>query len=258
MAPELFHIGSFPIRSFGVAMIAAFVVAVVLARRRAPRYGIPSSKVWDLSFWVLIFGVLGARLGFILQELPHYRENPSELFSPKFEGLTSFGGMIAGFLVVWIWCRIQRISMASILDVFAVPFLVAHAIGRVGCLLNGCCYGGPTELPWGVQVIGLPGLYEPAQLYDAFMTLIGAGVLSLIEKKKDLASGQSFGLMLVVYGMSRFIFEFWRAGSSSTYWGSLPITQAHAMALVLITCGVLVFVFSRRYATRAAHRGFGA
>ncbi len=248
MLPVLFHVGSFPIRSFGVALIVGFVLALLMAKARAPRYGIEPSKVWDLAFGLLIFGVLGSRVLFILQELPYYLKHTNELFSPQFEGLTSFGGILAGFVVIVVWSRRHRVPIGAVLDMFAVPFLIAHAVGRIGCLLNGCCYGGPTDLPWGVHFHDVAGIRQPAQIYDTLMTLAGAGLLLWIEKHRHLLLGQSFSLMLVIYGASRFIFEFWRAGSSSTYWGNLPITQAQAMALLLVLAGSIAFALVGRRA----------
>lgn len=241
MCPVLFHIGSFPVRSFGIALVVGFIISLWIAKARAAKYGIDPAKVWDLAFGLLIFGVLGARVLFILQELPYYLKHTNELLSPQFEGLTSFGGILAGLIVVTIWSRRHKVAFGAVLDMLAVPFLVAHAVGRVGCLLNGCCYGGPTNLLWGVQFPDVTGLHHPAQIYDSLMTLAGAGLLVAIEKRKHLLFGQSFSLMLVIYGASRFIFEFWRAGSSSTYWGSLPITQAQAMAAVLVIVGVVTY-----------------
>lgn len=252
MYPILFHIGSFPVRSFGVALVIGFVIGLSVAKRRAARYGIDPGKVWDLAFGLLIFGVLGARVLFILQELPYYLKHTNEIISPQFEGLTSFGGILAGLIVILVWSKRHQVSAGAVLDMFAVPFLIAHAVGRVGCLLNGCCFGGPTDLPWGVHFLDLPGLHHPAQIYDSLMTLGGVAILVAIEKSKHLLNGQSFSLMLVIYGASRFIFEFWRAGSSSTYWGSLPITQAQAMALGLVlTGGIAYAIIGKRNRTRS-------
>lgn len=255
MHPILFKIGSFPIHSFGVLMIAAFLVGTWIARRRAPRFGLSPQKLSDMLFWVLILGILGARVAFIIQELPYYLDpkHRSELLSFQFAGLTSFGGVIVGILVMVLWAKKHDWPARTVLDTIAPAGLVGHAIGRVGCLLNGCCFGGqcPSDLPWGIHIDHIPALMHPAQIYDALMNLAGVGFILWIEKRGFQARGQIFALALVVHGLSRFIYEFWRAGTqaqvdaglaSSTYWSPLPITQAQAMAAVLVVVGLVFYV----------------
>ncbi|HRI43870.1 MAG TPA: prolipoprotein diacylglyceryl transferase [Fimbriimonadaceae bacterium] len=252
MCPVLFHIGSFPVRSFGLVLIVGFLVGIWMARRRASRFGLDGDKLWDLAILLIVFGVLGSRLAFIVQEWDHFSRNTKEIYSLQFDGLTSFGGIILGLIVMVIWTRRTKTSFLSAMDVFAVPFLVASAIGRFGCLMNGCCFGGPTDLPWGVHFVDVPGVHHPAQIYDSLMCLAGAGLIAWTERRRlasgaSLVPGRSMSLMFLAYGISRFIYEFWRAGQSSTYWGSLPITQAQAVAGLLALVGLtLYFVLGRR------------
>ena len=246
MLPVFFKIGLFEVRSFGVMMLIAFLCALWLALRRAEKYGFTKAQVMDAAFWVLLAGILGARLGFILQELPDFLKHPDKLFTLKFEGLTSFGGVIFGFFALWLYSRKLGRGVTGILDVMAAPFLVGHIFGRIGCLLNGCCYGGPvhSNVPWAIHVNVLnenpATLHHPAQIYDSLMN-VGGLILLLLLERKPRAPGQSFGLMLVFYGMARIIYEMWRAGASSTYWGSLPFTQAQAMAALLVLVGLAMF-----------------
>jgi len=256
MYPILFHIGNFPIHSFGVMMMLAFITGLFIARKRAPKYGLDPAKVSDMLFWVLILSILGARVAYILQEWGYYSAHPSELWSFQFAGLTSFGGVIVGILTMVVWARKHQWSVRSVLDVIAPAGLIGHSIGRVGCLLNGCCYGGvcSPSLPWGIHVKDVPVLMHPAQVYDSLMTLAAFGFILWIEKRHQ-NRGQLFALALTLYSLSRFIYEFWRAGTdaqvnaglaSSTYWGTLPITQAQAMAACLIVVGLVLYVRWRK------------
>src|SRR5947199_424692 len=165
MYPILFKVFGFPIHSYGVMLLIAFFVAVWYGRKRAPKFGLSPGELYDAAFWALILGVLGARIFFIIQEWDHYSKHKEELFSLQFAGLTSFGGVFFGILGLFIWSRIAKKSFVRVLDVIAAPFLVAHAIGRVGCLLNGCCYGGVCDLPWAIHVDHYPQLFHPAQIY---------------------------------------------------------------------------------------------
>jgi phosphatidylglycerol:prolipoprotein diacylglycerol transferase len=246
MYPVLFRIGSFEVRSFGAVMAVAVALALWMAMRRATRWGLAPSVIPDLAFWTVLSGVIGSRVAFIAQEWAYYSQHPEHIWTFKFEGLTSFGGLVAGLLAMAIWARVRRIPMLAILDIASVPFLIAHAVGRFGCLLNGCCYGGPTNSILGVHFHGMTEARHPAQLYDSLMCLVAAWLISLTERR-SIVTGRSFSLSLTAYGLSRFIYEFWRAGESSTYWGALPITQAQAAALFLIACGLIaLWVVSRR------------
>lgn len=247
MYPDLFKIFGVTVHSYGVLLVIAFFVGVWYARKRAPRFGFTPSQVYDAAFWALIAGVLGARILFIVQELPYYLAHPRELLSLQFQGLTSFGGVIFGLLGLWIWTRIAKKPFVDLLDLFGAPFLVAHPIGRIGCLLNGCCYGGKCDLPWGVHVDKLQGLYQPAQIYDGFFNLVGLGVLLLLERR-GLKRGQSISITLMAHGAARFLYEFWRAGVTSTgSFSGIPLTDAQLAALLMVIIGgVLVLVFGRR------------
>lgn len=247
MHPILFQIGSFKLHSFGVLMVLAFFGGLWLARLRAKRFGIDPQAITDACFYTLLFGILGARVAFIAQELPHYLANPRELFSWQFQGLTSFGGILFGFAYLVLWAKRKNVPLLNLLDLMAGPMLLGQAIGRVGCLMNGCCYGGACTLPWAVHVEGLPGLYHPAQIYESLMDLTALAILMVFERR-GLARGQSLSLMLILYGAARFIYEFWRAGSSSDLMPGLPITLAQAVAGAMIVLGGALLVVFRNKA----------
>lgn len=256
MHPILFHVGSFPIRSYGVMILIGFVTGLWLVRRRAASFGIDVQKVTDLSFYLLIAGILGARILFILQELPHYSKHLDEVFSLKFEGLTSFGGLIGGAAFAVVWGIRNKVKLSYLTDLLAPGFMLAHVFGRVGCFLNGCCYGGvcDAQLPWATHFPDAPGLHHPAQLYDSLMNLVGVGLILLYERR-GFRPGQGVGMFFILHGLTRFIYEFWRAGTddqvrqglaSSTYWGSLPITQAQGVALAFVALGIVFWLLGQR------------
>jgi phosphatidylglycerol:prolipoprotein diacylglycerol transferase len=249
-------LGPMSIHTYGVVIVVSFMAGMWLVRRRAKLYGFNPDKVLDMGFWGLIAGVLGARITFILQELPYYLAHKNELFSLQFSGLTSFGGEIFAVIAIVIWARRNKFGIVPILDLAAPGYVLGYAVGRVGCFLNGCCYGGlcPASLPWAVKFPDAIGYHHPAQLYDTLMNLAALGVLLWAERRK-LLPGRLAALTLILHGVARFIYEFWRAGTeeqvkdglaSSTYWGKLPITQAHAMAFVLIVIGIAWYIVAGR------------
>ena len=258
MLPVLFKIGQFEVHSYGLILILAFIAAYFFGRARAPKYGLTKDQVGDAFFWTLVFGVLGARVGFILQELHYYLEHTNELLSWKFQGLTSFGGVVAGFLTLLWMARRFKVPARDLLDLAGPPMLLGHAIGRFGCLLNGCCYGRRCEFPWGIPVRHQDGLFHPAQIYDSLMVLVGMALLLMLEKR-GLKRGQSVSLTVIFYSLSRFIYEFWRAGTrsevdagfaTSTYIPGVPLTEAQAFSLICILIAAFYyFHFSRIGAT---------
>ena len=255
MHPILFKVGQVQVHSFSVMLIIAFLAGLWLARRRAPKFGFAPNKVSDAAMLALFAGVLGARVAFIVQELPYYLQHKDELFSLQFQGLTSFGGLIfgAGAFAFFAWR--QKRSLLDVFDLIAPSALIGHAFGRIGCLLNGCCYGVVTNGNFGVHIDNTNVLHVPAQAYDSLMAFAAAGVL-LWSERRGLQRGQSFAMFLILYGLTRFIYEFWRAGTvaqvndgiaSSTYWGNLPITQAQAAAAAMLVAGLVFYlVFQRR------------
>jgi phosphatidylglycerol:prolipoprotein diacylglycerol transferase len=250
MRPILFHVFGYPVHSFGVMLVLAFLAGLAIIRQRAKKYGLDGSKLVDGALIALVFGILGARLVFILQELPYYTAHPAEILSPQFAGITSFGGIAFGLAALLIWARRQHVNGLALLDVAGPAFLIAHAIGRIGCLLNGCCYGGvcSDSLPWKIHVEGNPAWHHPAQIYDSLMN-VAAFFLVLSLEKKNRTLGQTFALAMALHGLTRFIYEFWRGGTdeevargfaSSTYWFG-HITQAQVAAAVLALGGVVMY-----------------
>ena len=253
MLPELFRIGDFPVRSFGVMLLLGFALGTWLALRRAEKYGIDKDALTTLAVWAVIMGVIGSRVFWVLQEWGYYSQNPGHILKLTEGGMTSYGGIAFALGTVAIWCKRTGTRFATMIDLIAAPALVMHAIGRVGCFLNGCCYGAPCSLPWAVTVhpeAGAVYLGHPAQLYDTLMSLAGAALLLWIEKKtfprrKPGAYGAMF---FILYGIARFVYEVFRSGfSSASTWG-VPLTDAQVLAVVMVLAG-LIWLFAIRNKT---------
>ena len=238
MHPTFFQYGSFKLASFGVMMVFALLAGLLIARKRAPSHGVTPDQVADVSFWLILAGIFGARLFFVLQEWKYYAAHTNELFTLQFQGLTSFGGFIVGSAVAAFVCKRKKISPLTFLDIIAPAFLIGHVIGRFGCLLNGCCHGAPAKLafPFPVYSFENKQYNVPAQMYDSAMNL-GAFFLLIWLEKKNPRQGYAFGMMMVLHGFARFIYEFFRAGASSTTIGKSPFTEGHVMALLIMVVG---------------------
>ncbi len=257
MFPVLFKIGSFSLHTYGLILMIGVVLGLYWAARRAPRFHVNPDIIMDSAIWTVVLGVIGARVVYIVQEWDHFRQPAyrGELFSLQFSGLTSFGGIVFGFIALVLWCRWKKAPVWSVLDTFGAPLLVAQAIGRIGCLANGCCHGGPTSAWWGVPMDASGVRYFPAQLVDTALCLVLAWILSRWERQQDRLPGTAAGLAIVFYGLSRFIYEFFRAGSSSTYWGSLPITQAQAFSVLMMALGGVLMLKGRPVSQNQTEHG---
>lgn len=249
----------FDVRSYGVLLVLGLLFAMWLGRRRAQRWGIEPDAIVDAAFWGILPGIFGARITYIVLNWSYYSANTDQLLTFRFAGLTSFGGVIFSLVGLLIFARRAKLDVLAFLDVLAVPLLVAHAIGRVGCLLNGCCYGRPTDAWYGVHVENFVGLHQPAQIFDSVMVLVGAAFILLYERKSRPV-GQSFGFTFIVWGVARFMYEFFRAGTSddvrnglasSVYWGDMWFTLAQAAAVLMVALGIAMMY---RFAFLAASR----
>lgn len=253
MHPILFQIGNFPVRSYGVLLMIGVAIAAFWAAKRTEKFGLKPEVVWDGLLWMIIPGILGARGVYMATHWDEFAGRPDRIFSIQFNGLTSFGGVIFSIIGLLIYVRIKKIPVWPMLDMIAVPCLVAHAIGRVGCLLNGCCFGYPCTGGICVHVEGHSGTFLPAQGLDTLLCLVIAGVLLLIERKQ-LKPGVGFMLGVIGYAVSRFVFEFWRAGpfdqATGTYLpdllGSTPLTKAQWMSTLLIVVSIVVVILRLR------------
>lgn len=246
MLPELFRLGPIPIRSFGLMVVVGTLVALWMGMRRATRFRIPKEGLVELAFWMVLIGVIGARLVYVALEWKSYSQNPLAIFKFYEGGITSFGGILFGLLTMAIWSRRAKVSFARVLDLAAAPVLVAFGLGRIGCFLNGCCHGGPCELPIAVHFPNVPYAAHPAQLYDTAMNWLWAAILLWIERRSlvnglvSLSTGTLAALGFVFFGVSRFIYEIFRIGASSEpVVEGAPITGAQLAAIFMVAFGLL-------------------
>lgn len=207
----LFKCGPFQIYSYGLMLALAFFTATLLAARRAPSAGLKSSDIMDMCLWLMISGLAGARFLFILLNLDYYRENPIESLMLWRGGLVWYGGLITAFVTAVIFLRIKRISSLKTTDLMAPYVALGQAIGRIGCFLNGCCYGKPTSLPIGVVFETTKIAVHPTQLYESAAMMI----LFLVLVRRPAGQGRTFFLYLMMYSVIRFFIEFLRGDNPS-------------------------------------------
>ena len=255
MHPVLFHIFGKEIYSYGVMAALGFLAAILtwtwLGRREKRREGFAS----DLGFWLMAAGIVGSRAAYVAANWDFYRAAPLDIVRIDRGGLIFYGGLILASLALVLFARRNRLPVWHLAD-FAIPGLaIGHALGRIGCFLNGCCYGRPAGDHVCGQLCGVvyPPAAEPGQLFAGIalypVQLIEALCLLAIwfallhaypRRKKD---GSVFALYLVLYPPCRFLLEFLR-GDERLPWLLLDAAQAISVALLL--AGILLFAFLPR------------
>ncbi len=232
MYPILFHVGSFPIHAWGVLLMIGFLLGTWRAARHAPRYRIASEDLWDASLFGLFGGVLGGRLAYVAQNLGVYTHHPDQIFAMWNGGMTSFGGFLGGVGVGLFVMRARRRNLLDCADLAAPSLAIGYFWGRIGCFLNGCCYGGACPEPIGMHFPGIAGSVHPTQLYSAGAAAVIYGVLTVVERKRQFR-GQLILLFCLLYALYRFIVEFFREGATADLSGVASLTTAQVACLMI-------------------------
>lgn len=256
MHKVLFHVGNYPVHSWGLLLMLGFAIAVWRAAKVGPRlYGIVPDSVLDVSLWGLLGGIIGGRIGYVLQNIPEFSANPGSIFAIWTGGMTSFGGFIGGIGAGVIVCQFRKIRISDMMDLAAVSLPIGYGIGRIGCFLNGCCYGGECDLPWAVNTTWDDGLIHrshPAQLYSAFAALCIYLLLLPLERRRRFR-GQIMLAFAFYYGVYRFFIEFIREGATAQLSSIAHLTTGQLMSLaVAVLAAILYAVLGSRRAAPVA------
>lgn len=233
MHPTICHLGPLTVYSYGLMLVIAFLVASHLASRQARVEGFDPELIFSLCFRSFIAGIIGARALFVASHAGHYLENPVEIVMFTQGGLSIFGGLIAGIVTAFAVVRSRRLSWQRVLDLL-LPFVaLGQAFGRVGCYLNGCCYG--KEVWWGVVFPGEPYARIPTQLIASFLLVCIFVALRFLQDRPH-AAGSITCWYLILYGAKRFFVESLRADNAQIIGG---FTLYHVMSVVFVATGVL-------------------
>ncbi len=259
MLPVLFKIGPYPVHSWGLLLMLGFLLAAGRAAHNARRYQFTREDVWDVALFGLLGGVLGGRIGFVIQNLSFYAHNAGKILALWDGGMTFYGGMAGGILAGVLVCRAKKMNVADMADLAAVSFPLGYMLGRIGCFLNGCCYGGACDLPWAVRFHTEGGLTvpsHPAQLYSAFISLGIYFALLPIERARKFR-GQVMFAYLFLYGIYRFLIEFVREGATADVTNFLHLTLGQIVSLALSAFAAFLWVQASRRAVRGDNGGSG-
>lgn len=241
MHPEICRVGFFTVYSYGLMLAIAFIVSSALAGRYAREINFPKEVVFNFTFIVFVFGIAGARLLYVLQNLKDYWPDPLEVFMLQHGGLSWFGGLLLGSISGIVYIRSKKLSVYQVLDVIAPFAALGQAIGRIGCLLNGCCYGKPSAS--GLYFPSQDAILIPAQLYSSLLLLCLFIVLRLMQQKPH-RQGVIILSYLMFYSLKRFFVEYWRGDASVVFFG-LTLFQVCSIVLFFSAAVALTFIKKR-------------
>ena len=243
MHPILFNVGPWPVYSYGVLLAASYLAGLWMAVARARRAGVDSGRVLDLGIYLIIAALVGAKLMLVLVDVRYFANEPGEMLSLVRAGGIFYGGLIAAGGTAWMMAGRYGLPLWTTADLVAPAVAFGHMIGRVGCLLAGCCYGRPTAVPWAVTFtdpvaaanVGTPldVPLHPTQLYDGGVELLILIVLLAIERKGAGFAGRTFSLYILLYASARFFVEFYR-GDERGMLAGLSTSQVVSLAMVPI------------------------
>lgn len=255
MHPILFEIGPLRLTTYGLAMMLAFLAGIWMAMERGKRRGIPGEFVADLSTAILIGSLLGARGLYVLTHLAEFRGRWLDTIKPVqsdgtigIAGLVLLGGVLVAIpLTVW-YTKKRGHSVLDTVDLLAPSLALGIAIGRVGCLMNGCCYGQSCDLPWAIHypvdsALHALGAVHPTQVYSILANLSVMAVLLWIARRRAFP-GQIFALFLLLYSPGRFIVEFLRDYEPSMIRGHIggwAVTTSQLLTLGMFVAGAALY-----------------
>ncbi|HQR44720.1 MAG TPA: prolipoprotein diacylglyceryl transferase [Thermoanaerobaculia bacterium] len=247
MHPELIRIGSFALPSYGVALACAFLASIALLRRRAPSFGVRPDDAADVAIWLLLSGLLGAKLLLLIVEGPRYLQSWDAFVEFLRSGGVFYGGLIGAVLALAVVLRKRHIAFWTFTDMAAPAIALGHAIGRIGCLMAGCCWGRECSVPWAITFtdpvaernvgvpIGIP--LHPTQLYESLGLFALCGLLLRFEKRRW--PGQTFAWYLGSYALLRGTIEFFRGDPrGAVLGGAVSTSQLIALAGIAAAFGI--------------------
>ncbi|ADG74878.1 prolipoprotein diacylglyceryl transferase [Cellulomonas flavigena DSM 20109] len=256
---SVWHLGPFPVRAYAIAILLGIVVATVMTQRRWKARGGAPETVLDVAYWAVPFGIVGGRLYHVVSSPDAYLGPDGDPWRALYVwegGLGIWGAVALGAVGAWIGCRRHGVRLTAFADAVAPGLLVAQAIGRLGNWFNQELFGGPTTLPWGLQVDDLhlppghdPGtLFHPTFLYELLWNLAAAALLVLLDRRLRLGHGRAFWLYVVLYASGRLWIEMLRIDPAETVLG----LRLNVWTSIVVGVGALVafVVVGRRHPGR--------
>lgn len=230
MYPILFKIGPFSVHAYGFFIALAFIFGILVSLHYTKKEGIRREAILDLALYVIIAAIVGSRFFYVIGQWNQYKDNLLEVFMVQKGGLIFLGGFLLALATVIGYTKIKNIPLLKLFDALAPGTALGYSIARIGCFLNGCCFGLPTDPHWGLVFSSgslaasyFPGQpLQPTQLYSLLAMFLAFLVLLWIYRFKKF-DGQIFFWWFILYSVYRFLVEFLRY--SPIHWLGLTPSQ---------------------------------
>lgn len=237
---EAFYIGSKPIFWYGIIIAAGFLLALFYIQSVCVKKGIKKEAVYDAAIFALIFGIIGARLYYIIFDFDSVRGNFLNLFAVWNGGLAIYGGIIGGAVSIYVYCKKKNIEFLRMADLVVPGLMIGQSIGRWGNFFNAEVYGRETDVLWRMTINGGAGVH-PLFLYESLWSALGFVLYLVFEKKFQKNTGEGLCFYGIWYGLGRFFLEGMRQSEYILYaFKSVGISQIVSVLLVIF-CGVLFY-----------------
>lgn len=236
----LFSIGSLHVYGYGLMIALGVLAALLVGMKRAPKYGLNPDMIFNLTFLCVVGGFLGAKLLFIITELPSLIKSENVIQEIS-NGFVVYGGILGGILVAWLYCRHKKADFLKYFDLAMPSVALAQGFGRIGCFLAGCCYGRETDSPIGMVFADSPFAPRdtaviPTQLISSIGDFGIALALILIARKRP-RDGMVGSWYLLLYGVGRFLVEFLRDDPR----GSVGVfSTSQFISIFIVAAGILL------------------
>lgn len=249
---------------YGIMVALGFVCAVSMLMLNRKHANVDSEQISDIALYGMISGIVGARIFYVVQFWDQYRGNLLEIIRIDHGGLVFYGGLICTISVLLIYCLRKKLVVLNVLDIFGPALAIGHAFGRIGCFMNGCCYGKPSDISCAVRfpegsapAAAFPGRsVHPVQLYEAAFNIVLAAVLFLLLRKAKLKPGMIAAIYLIAYGVARFLFEFLRGDHK--YFAFNLVTPSQSICPIVLLAGIALLIYSKKSVTTEAQRHKGS
>ena len=242
----LLEIGPFTIYSYGAIVAFAFLVCSLMVINDSRKFGLPTEGILDLLLAILIGGIVGGRLLFVIINWPEYARDPLRILMLN-EGGMAFHGALAGGLLAAIWITgAKKLPFWKTADTIAPYIALGQGIGRIGCLVNGCCYGKPVLGGIGVVMPGDTVMRIPTQVYSSAFLIVLSILLIQIREKRPF-DGFVFCWYIVLYAFFRFCIEFFRGDTQVVLFG---MTLAQVISIGMFAAGIIAFTLLKHTASK--------
>ena len=248
-----------PFYTYGILMGVAFLFGVWFCKYNSKVSELPTPPFIDLILVLSICGVVGARINYILL-FPQYYHSLRDCLALHEGGLVFYGGMVLAILGLFIYCKIKKYSFGVVADYMVPSLAIGHAMGRVGCLINDCCYGAVTN---SIRIYHLKNepmdcFRHPTQLYEIVYLITLAMIFTWLLKKdskRPRKNGSLTAWYCVSYATLRFLNEYLRADDRGGFFTSLRLSPAQITSIIMAFCGILWLYVNRNKSNQPADCG---